>query len=523
MSYTKKKSAEERQDVHNSDPTTIADELRSLAVGTGDTSIAQSTTTDRTANGRSPVCVTAIGFETPAKKPNQTKTWLDYRLSPMKKETDVSEAIAEARKDGFVEEEIPPIKFRLILFLYGTGFFELDRFYTDQDRVGEISEEREREIREERKNEILEFFDDNKRKKRLKLIAFSPPCDTVPVRIFDDKHNRAFDSYFNFARSCEKLFRGEDSTIGFLGDPYYRIQYGGNCYIVAVATFLSLNLRKQKANQKPIDIGWLARHYVTHTLELLKDRVIDDKGGGAIRLLKSILGQHLYYDACCTMDFQEMQKYHPAAKPLTFDAACAGIIAYLKDGRYGLVSGVEVSPQWDIASSSDDALTKFGYWKVVGTSKESAFHFVELEPDDDDNEQRKVKKALWDYEINIARDRSIIKNEARGEETGSRGTETTERVSEKHKLHAMVLVGSFKNQEGERLFLLQNWWVNMPLVAMSFEYMVACNCKVIFFNKDLPQNFLNGERKVCGLLGAESSHPDYADEPYFDDADEGEY
>ena len=178
----------------------------------------------------------------------------------------VVDAIAAARSDGFLEEQCTPTNFRLILFLYGTGFFEIDRFVTNRDRFVGISEERKREIHKERKNEIMGFLKDEENKTRLVPIAFSPPCDAVPERMVKSKHEAFFEEYFKFARTCDHIFGDDESTIGFLGDPYYRIQYDGNCYIVAVAVFLFLTLRKQNPNQKPIDIGWLARNYVTHTL-----------------------------------------------------------------------------------------------------------------------------------------------------------------------------------------------------------------------------------------------------------------
>lgn len=128
MNFNGKNLAEERQRVDNGYSGGIADELRtSLAIGTGDNTKYRAS--DRTTNGRSPVCIITNGFETSVKKVAPPKTWLDYRLGPMKKGMDVAYAIAEAKSDGFLEEDMEedPLKFRLILFLYGTGFFEIDR------------------------------------------------------------------------------------------------------------------------------------------------------------------------------------------------------------------------------------------------------------------------------------------------------------------------------------------------------------------------------------------------------------
>ena len=47
----------------------------------------------------------------------------------------VVDAIAAARSDGFLEEQCTPTNFRLILFLYGTGFFEIDRICHQQGSI----------------------------------------------------------------------------------------------------------------------------------------------------------------------------------------------------------------------------------------------------------------------------------------------------------------------------------------------------------------------------------------------------
>lgn len=51
----------------------------------------------------------------------------------------------------------------------------------------------------------------------------------------------------------------------------------------------------------------------------------------------------------------------------------------------------------------------------------------------------------------------------------------------------------------------------MPLIGVSFEYILACGCKIRFLTKDLPEDVLQ-DKRTCGLLGAECSHPDYVED-----------
>ena len=62
---------------------------------------------------------------------------------------------------------------------------------------------------------------------------------------------------------------------------------------------------------------------------------------------------------------------------------------------------------------------------------------------------------------------------------------------EVHGLHAMLLLGSFTEpEEGMTLYVMWNWWERMPLVAVSLEYMIACQCQVYFLNAVLSKDLL---------------------------------
>lgn len=156
-------------------------------------------------------------------------------------------------------------------FLYGTGFF--DTFSDKQQKL-----------------EVNKFFADEDSIEGLARVAFSPTEDSVSVDV-------GLESYVNFAVTCEYLRDYESLTPGFPTTPYLRLQSSRKCYIVAVAMFLTLHLQKYGGEaQNPIDVGWLARHYITHDLEGLKSCVIDNNVGCSSKLLYDNLGFELFVE-----------------------------------------------------------------------------------------------------------------------------------------------------------------------------------------------------------------------------------
>ena len=97
-----------------------------------------------------------------------------------------------------------------------------------------------------------------------------------------------------------------------------------------------------------------------------------------------------------------------------------------------------------------------------------------------------------------------------GENSKNRTTSHTNSNSQVHGLHAMLLLGSFTEpEEGMTLYVMWNWWERMPLVAVSLEYMIACQCQVYFLNAVLPKDLLqNLDAQRCDSLGCECSFPD---------------
>jgi hypothetical protein len=110
----------------------------------------------------------------------------------------------------------------------------------------------------------------------------------------------------------------------------------------------------------------------------------------------------------------------------------------------------------------------------------------------------------------------------------STGTSSTESESVSEGKHAMVMLGfitvditvevaskpaSKQKQPAckqKRLYVLWNWWAHMPLVVVSLEYMVACQCEIFFLHKNLPVD-ITKKVKSDKALFVECSFPDHAE------------
>ena len=84
--------------------------------------------------------------------------------------------------------------------------------------------------------------------------------------------------------------------------------------------------------------------------------------------------------------------------------------------------------------------------------------------------------------------------------------------------HAMVVIGVMdktkkrKNKKGHpRLYILWNSWPEMPLVAVSIEYLIACQCKVHFVACPLSPGLFDGF-KTTGTLACDCAPLDHAED-----------
>ena len=66
-------------------------------------------------------------------------------------------------------------------------------------------------------------------------------------------------------------------------------------------------------------------------------------------------------------------------------------------------------------------------------------------------------------------------------------------------LHAMTLVGHREN-DGQHLFLLQNWWKEKQFIEVSAEYLAAADARITFVQKEvteIPKEFPTNDNVFC--------------------------
>ena len=66
-------------------------------------------------------------------------------------------------------------------------------------------------------------------------------------------------------------------------------------------------------------------------------------------------------------------------------------------------------------------------------------------------------------------------------------------------LHAMTLVGHREN-DGQHLFLLQNWWKEKQFIEVSAEYLAAADARITFVGKEvteIPKEFPTNDNVFC--------------------------
>ncbi|KAL3920843.1 MAG: hypothetical protein SGILL_003055 [Bacillariaceae sp.] len=81
----------------------------------------------------------------------------------------------------------------------------------------------------------------------------------------------------------------------------------------------------------------------------------------------------------------------------------------------------------------------------------------------------------------------------------------------KEPTHAMVLIGVLSPtfNKRKRLYILWNSWPNMPLVAVSLDYLIACRCKITFLKNTL--NSIEGV-KSANALACDCAPVDHAED-----------
>ena len=455
-----------------------------------------------------------FSFKTPK---NETIT-ISYRklgLSPTIL-LPICEAIAKMNDDGILSEFVDRKEdgvYGLVVFLYGTGFFS--------------------NLKSDVRLQTIQGYIAKKggNRKRLRELAFSDLSD----RILDSKSG--FDVYSNLVYTANRLFRADGAKGGFPVEVYYRVQTSKNCYIVAVAMWLTIKLQRDypEMTQDPIDVGYIGRRYVIETREGLEKRVLHDKGGSAMALLCKITQRAGYFEKIIC-NYSEYPVGEEKSKQQQHDRLdeCLG------DKHVGLVSGFRTCENFRARSRCKAVFEKAGYWLFEGESIDDEGIFVPIE----DNEVQKDElKGMWDNQLlqirkkkmehkntleNISKYSHTKKSKnSKEDEKEISATEDIENPNESctqpvDGTHAMVMLGFHTNNEGKRLYVLWNWWANMPLVLVSWEYLIACQCSVHFLRVKLPPSlFVLTKRNAA--VACECSFPDNGEDTTFNFWDEYDY
>jgi hypothetical protein len=177
----------------------------------------------------------------------------------------------------------------------------------------------------------------------------------------------------------------------------------------------------------------------------------------------------------------------------------------------------------------DDAVQKCGYWKFDGNTIDCEGVFVVLDGDDpmvaervrlekEWNEQRsemqttrKVCNAAMTKVIEHSPrndlDQNIgVNDDATGISSGPTGSDQSRGPS----AHAMVMIGScteITGGEAKQYYMLWNWWQKMPLILVSFDYLVACQCTVYFMNNEISPEDLMDDDSAMTLWRASVTFP----------------
>lgn len=434
----------------------------------------------------------------PAKK---KATYEDLGLTPTKM-SPIELVIEKMRQDGadhLAAGEHDCIIYRLIVFLYEKGYYDdLSR----EDRIARVKP-------------CISKTGGNR--KRLRDLAFPHYSHRMP---FSDA---GFEIYFQMASTARMIFERENATGGFPVAPYYRVQDSANCYTVATCMFLTIKLQRDypKLQQQPVDVGYIGGRHVIETREKLEKRVLHHKGGDAVTLCRDVIGEDCWERVNCNFSnpnrWPEMQKTQQ------------NLAEYLEKYGVGLVSEFCTHDEFKVCSKKPE--TRYGYWKFEGNSIDCEGQFVPIEADSKIESERQRLRGIWQDQLQDAKDAKkrnnvkaadVLKASPRNDQNHStdRAEEATEskesndHVQPSGGTHAMVMLGTCKDDDGKTFYVVWNWWVNMTLIMMSFEYLIACQCRVFFWDTKLNVEYFPViERNRA--LACDCGFPDHAENTSF--------
>ena len=439
-----------------------------------------------------------INFFTPQNKPIEISYEL-LGLTPTKM-LPICDVLTQMEDDGAWEITTTKkcLTYRLIVFLYGKGYY---RTLSSDERI----------------NRIKQCIKPVGNRARLSAICCSHESHQVLA------HACGFKTYFFMASTARMFFEQPNARGGFPVDAYYRVQNSSNCYIVAVCMYLTIKLQRDhpEQNQLPIDVGYIGRNYVVDTREGLEGRVIHDRGENAMTLCQKIIGKDNCWEKvnCDIGAYMKEQAYRDRQRRTLDDI--------LDGNNTGLVTGFCVCNNF---RGQGKEIEENGYWKFDGNSVDCKGEFVTMAADDKATAESERLRTMWDEQLQQAKDAKKSNNRKMNEviddvsprtddAKDSSETNSTEPESDSEGKHAMVMLGFVTEEidgKKKRFYMLWNWWASMPLVLVSFEYLVACRCLIWFFPVKLDANITKTVKQSKALAG-ECCFPDHAENTRFDE------
>jgi hypothetical protein len=454
----------------------------------------------------------STNFITPQKSDGKTYTYEDLGLTPTKM-CPLQDVLEQMKKDGIWSTETynqqQNTDFRLIVFLYGKRYYE---YLPSEERVACI------------KKCICPA---GKNRNRLLDIVCSAEYDQVL------EHGLGgFDAYVRFHSSVTMLFENKHAKGGFPSDILLRRQKSKNCYIVAACMYLTVKLQRDhpppkdhpEQKQLPIDVGTVGRRYVIDTREGLEQRVIDNEGDNAMALVRKITNRCNFASVICDVT--------SIPKACVFGRHKHNLDLLLDANEPGLVTRFHTNSEFKKAAGIEPEGP--GYVVFDGASIDTVGKFVPL--DEVSPAKREELKTTWDKQVRLIAQqtkqhkenmkefilqspRGNHKIERQKEATVQNSKDESKLDSDAHGTHAMVMIGyletgrwlTFKRRQQKRLYVLWNWWAKMPLVLVSFDYLVACQCDIYFSEPKLDKEMLNDARQPAALLACDCSFPDHSE------------
>jgi hypothetical protein len=205
----------------------------------------------------------------------------------------------------------------------------------------------------------------------------------------------------------------------------------------------------------------------------------------------------------------------------------------------GLVTQFSVCKFFHEKSKDEHMPKTFGYWRFDGDSIDCEGEFVTMEEDGIVSTERDRLHKVWEEQLHQMKERkqdhktkmkeviamspcddnkfeadvAVEKNNASG------GSMAESESSSEEGKHAMVMVGVCTEvvaNEDKRFYVLWNWWATMPLVLVSFEYLVACRCQVFFLGRKLPADICEKAQR-SEALACECAFPDHEENTLYTD------